>query len=593
MTPEERRLLFELAAKAGVDLNASADSENPGDSAEEPEQEGKKSVASQVVDAAITEGAVLFRCDDEAYIHIPAGESLETAPVGSSRTKQWLRSLWYRRRKSALPSQSVADAVATLEARALIEGQEKPVYLRVAPGPSGSIYLDLANDRWEAVHITAAGWKVVSNHGVAFLRPKGMKALPTPKPGGSAWELFDFVSVGNDRMTGLTDKTVILSFVLGAMLPDCNYNHIELMGEAGSGKTTAAKVLKKAVDPSAVETQGPPSDGKALFIGARTEHLQIFDNLSRISSELSDDLCRLSTGGGKKERKLYTDGDQSVLQARRPVIFTSINPVIRENDLAQRTLSVTTSPIEEYQTESDFWRRFEQRLPYILGGLLTLLAGGLRELPNVETRPDLPRIADWGRFMIAVERAAGWEDGMFLDCYYRNYRATIEAAIEADPVASALLRIAKEEKELTVTAEDLLSKVIEKSPEKVVKDRYFPKDSVAIGKRITKFLGFLRQVGVVIVRHRSATIRTMTITYHDKESENNLSDPSSCHSESETSVGERLAAKGWAKRINGAELVERVHDAQLREVEAYSEVEPNHEDIIEDALFTYEGGEQK
>jgi hypothetical protein len=43
----------------------------------------------------------------------------------------------------------------------------------------GCIYIDLANDAWEAVEVTATGWRVISNPPVRFRRGRGMAPLPT------------------------------------------------------------------------------------------------------------------------------------------------------------------------------------------------------------------------------------------------------------------------------------------------------------------------------------------------------------------------------------------------------------------------------
>ena len=65
------------------------------------------------------------------------------------------------------------DALGILEAKATHDGQAYPVYVRVAEC-AGRVYLDLANERWEGVEITATGWRVVADPPVRFKRMKGM-----------------------------------------------------------------------------------------------------------------------------------------------------------------------------------------------------------------------------------------------------------------------------------------------------------------------------------------------------------------------------------------------------------------------------------
>jgi hypothetical protein len=41
----------------------------------------------------------------------------------------------------------------------------------------------------------------------------------------------------------------------------------------------------------------PPREDRDLITAARNNHVLAFDNLSAVSAELADSLCRLATGG--------------------------------------------------------------------------------------------------------------------------------------------------------------------------------------------------------------------------------------------------------------------------------------------------------
>ena len=60
---------------------------------------------------------------------------------------------------------------------------------------------------------------------------------------------------------------------------------------------------------------------------------------------LSDALCRLATGGGFGTRQLYSDDEESLFEARRPVLLNGIEEVAVRGDLLDRSLIVTLSPI--------------------------------------------------------------------------------------------------------------------------------------------------------------------------------------------------------------------------------------------------------
>lgn len=45
-----------------------------------------------------------------------------------------------------------------------------PVHIRVS-GDSGAIYIDLGDEQWRAIRITADGWEVLAQHPVRFRLP--------------------------------------------------------------------------------------------------------------------------------------------------------------------------------------------------------------------------------------------------------------------------------------------------------------------------------------------------------------------------------------------------------------------------------------
>jgi hypothetical protein len=117
-----------------------------------------------------------------------------------------------------------------------------------------------------------------------------------------------------------------------------------------------------------------------------------FDNLSKLPASLSDTFCRLASGGRFAVRKLYTDDDEVLFQAARPVLLNGIEDVVCRADLANRAIFLNLAPIAEEQRrpEQKLWRDFEIARPRILGALLDAAAHGLRELPRVrlETAAD-------------------------------------------------------------------------------------------------------------------------------------------------------------------------------------------------------------
>ena len=85
------------------------------------------------------------------------------------------------------------------------------------------------------------------------------------------------------------------------------------------------------------------------MIAANNGYLLAFDNLSGLPNWLSDALCRLATGGSFAVRQLYTDDEEILFEAARPILLNSIEEVVSRPDLGDRAIFLTLAPIGEAQ----------------------------------------------------------------------------------------------------------------------------------------------------------------------------------------------------------------------------------------------------
>jgi hypothetical protein len=120
---------------------------------------------------------------------------------------------------------------------------------------AGKVYLDLANDAWEAVEIDAEGWRPVADPPVKFRRPRGMRPLPEPVPGGDLARLRPFVNVGTEA-----DWILPLAWLAAALRPRGPYPILALAGQPGVAKSTLALVLRALADPCTLALRAPPRD---------------------------------------------------------------------------------------------------------------------------------------------------------------------------------------------------------------------------------------------------------------------------------------------------------------------------------------------
>ena len=289
-----------------------------------------------------------------------------------------------------------------------------------------------------------------------------------------------------------------LAWLLAALRPRGPYPVLALHGEHGTTKSTATRVLRSLVDPNVAPLRSEPREPRDLIIAATNGWAIALDNVSALPVWLSDALCRLSTGGGFSTRELYTDAEETLFDAMRPVLINGIEEVATRGDLADRAVVVTLAPVAETDrmTEEEFGAAFEGARAGILGALLEVVSGGLRELPR--TRLDrLPRMADFARWVTACEGTLGWEAGAFVRTYTDARRAATEATLEASAVATPVLAFVRAGGDWTGTAAELLAGLEAHVPEALRRDRMrWPHSARGLSGALRRLGPALRAVGV-------------------------------------------------------------------------------------------------
>ena len=119
--------------------------------------------------------------DSEGYATVEIHGHKETWAICGNGFRRWLGRQFFEKYGKAPQRQAIQDAINVIAAKAIYDGEEKEVAVRLAEW-DGAIWLDLANDKWQAVRISAAGWQVVDHCPVKFIRRRGMLPLPVPVP---------------------------------------------------------------------------------------------------------------------------------------------------------------------------------------------------------------------------------------------------------------------------------------------------------------------------------------------------------------------------------------------------------------------------
>jgi len=290
------------------------------------------------------------------------------------------------------------------------------------------------------------------------------------------------------------------------------YPVIVLSGEQGSAKSTFSSILRSLLDPNTAPLRALPREDRDLFIAAHNGHVLAFDNVSGLPAWISDTLCRLATGGGFAVRQLYSDQDEVLFDAARPVILNGIEEIVTRPDLADRAVFLTLEPIpeERRRPEAELWAAFEAERPRLLGVLLDAVVEGIKRLPDTRLER-LPRMADFALWATACETAL-WPAGTFWSAYCGNREEAVEAVIDADPIAAAVRSMVATRAVWTGKASDLLGALGEVVGERGVKSKTWPDSPRALSGRLRRAATFLRKVGIAISFGREGRARTRTIS---------------------------------------------------------------------------------
>jgi hypothetical protein len=171
------------------------------------------------------------------------------------------------------------------------------------------------------------------------------------------------------------------------------------------------------------------------------------DNISAIPAWLSDALCRAVTGDGSVDRTLYTNLDVTVTSFQRVLCLTTIAADGVRGDLAERLPPVELERIDaaERREDADVAADFAAAHAGMLGGLFTITAEVLEALPRVRPRR-LPRMADFGRVLAALDAVTGWTSA---GTYRERLSDAMRAVVDDDPVAQAVIELMERHVEWT------------------------------------------------------------------------------------------------------------------------------------------------
>lgn len=466
-------------------------------------------LADLMVQIAFDECELVHDENKIAYARIEVDSHFETWPVRARGFRLWLRRRLREEHERSANAEAVQTAIEEVEGKAMFDGEQVAVFVRLAGCP-GTIYLDLADEKWRVVEVTASGWKVIEGRcPVWFIRSRGMLPLPSPEAGGSIDELRPFLNVRDDA-----DFVLLVSWLLAALCPWGPFPVLNVCGEQGSAKSTLQRLLRSLVDPNSAPLRSEPREPRDLIISATNSWVLAFDNLSGIPSWLSDAFCRLSTGGGFATRELFTNAEEAIFDAKRPLMFNGIEDVASRPDLLDRCISILLIAIDpdNRKDEKALMAQFEVARPRILGALLHAVASGIANRDRVTIAPaDRPRMLDFALWATACEGGMNWKPRTFITAYTENRNGANATAIDASIAGQTVQTFMADRSSWQGTASELLTALEAVTDEKVRHRQDWPKTAQKFGGDLVRIAPNLRRAGIEVRRGRTGKNRLIVL----------------------------------------------------------------------------------
>lgn len=461
----------------------------------------------------IASAAELFHTPrGDAFASVARDGHTEILRVEGTEFRNFLLYEYFGRMGTAPGKNALSETLPTVCAKALVEGDEREVHARVAPH-EGKIYIDLGDETFRVVEVDAAGWRVLPASPIPFFRTANTKALPEPLDGGSVAALRPFVNVATDD-----DFVLLVAWLVGAIHPSGPYPLLILQGEQGSAKSTTSRVIRSLIDPGVPSHRAMPRSEWDLMIAAQYTRVLAFDNLSGLSGPMSDAFCQLATGAGFGARKLYTDDDEKIFSAKRPIMANGISDLAKREDLASRSIVLRLPHIaaSARRRERDLDAEFDKAMPAIFGALLDGVSSALRNVDSVKLDSH-PRMADFAAWVVAAEPAWDWEPGTFMAAYESNRSEVIHSALEGDAVAAGVLALVYVTGRFSGTMTELLHELNETIDHSYRVGRWWPDGPRALSDRLSRLGDFFHSVGVSVSRDRekSGLRRNLVVVTHD------------------------------------------------------------------------------
>lgn len=486
-----------------------------------PNEEDAATGVWKILKLIETAGLEIFMDENNVLQTVINEETGRTVELSSDEFKNWVLYKCFQYDKKPPGTEAINRAVKIFEYEIKSNNPKtKKLFVRVAQEAEGVYWYDLGR---KAVRYDAKGWEIIEKPPVIFRRYDTQKPQVDPKSGDGLDQFINLMNLATEE-----DALLLKTYIICAFIPDFSHPILVIYGQAGAAKSTMSKSCKSIIDPSTTSTRSIATKQDDFTIAMEKNWSMFYDNITNLSVEQSDQMCRCSTGEGVSKRKLYSDKEEVVFNFKNILGLNGVNCVANKPDLLDRSLIIKLSRIPEHKrkTEKEINKAFEELKPYILGQCFDIVTKAIALEPGKRLK-QYPRMADFAHWGYMINEASQVGGDVFLGAYNNNILTQNEKAVEVNPVAVAVTNLIKSDVvgEITGTPEYIYKKLISHARQydlDYTHDKYWPKNSSWLIRRLEEIIPNLDKLGIRVSNYTDKGKRWTTIIDKTKKvTENN------------------------------------------------------------------------
>jgi hypothetical protein len=336
---------FEKQWNCATDFLERIDSKN-----EEIENENENEEIRYLKDIKERYMSIFYDQLNRLYVTIKINNHIENIPLDGIRFRSLVRKEILEKENRTINDDKIDRIVKSIQAQIMFDEciKYKELSLRVAVDENNAFYYDLTNQNWEIVKVTSKGWQVVKDNSTPLFNRYDNNCKPQVYPikdYNNKKYFKEFLNLFNPRTDD--DRLLLKIYLVSLFIPEIQKAIIVISGNGGGAKTTTFSLIKNIVDPGATDTLSFSPNKNDLIQTLEHDYVGYFDNVSYISQEVSDILCRAVTGSGDSKRELYTTDKDFIYKFKRCIGINGINLVTTRPDFIDRSLILRVERIPE------------------------------------------------------------------------------------------------------------------------------------------------------------------------------------------------------------------------------------------------------